>query len=167
MTDKNHNNKPKICNKTQFFICLALIAAWGTVMLILSSQNGEETARTGSVIAEKLARLFFDKVTYVQISLVHTVIRKLAHVFIYAVFGALLYNMALSFPRLKDMLKIILPFATVVCFSVFDEAHKLFISGRHCDFVDICLNVLGGVLGIALVALVRFMISRRRKNRNA
>lgn len=162
MAQQKHEIKQKGFNKLQFFICLILLIAWGSVMLILSSQNGEQTAGLSYTIAEKLSAFIYGNADFAKINFVHTVIRKLAHVGIYAVFGVVIYLLTVSFHRLKNALGVVISSAAVVCFSVLDELHKLTISGRHCDIEDICLNILGGVIGIAVVWIICMLIGKIR-----
>jgi VanZ family protein len=68
-----------------------------------------------------------------------TILRKLAHVFEYAVLGALLAR-ALRRPGLA--------FALAVLYAASDELHQTFVPGRHGSPVDVAIDSAGIALGI-------------------
>ena len=71
------------------------------------------------------------------------VLRKLAHGTEYAILGALLVR-ALRRP---------LPSAVLaVAYSITDEIHQSFISGRHGAPVDVLIDSLGVLVGVVLAA---------------
>ena len=70
-------------------------------------------------------------------------LRVSAHVVVYVVLGALVRLAWLSAPT-----GIIIPAAAGV--GIIDEWSKQFISGRHCSYKEMGLNVVGAVLGVLL-----------------
>ena len=78
------------------------------------------------------------------------VLRKLAHAAEYAVLGALL---------LRATGRIGVALALGVAYAVSDEIHQTFVPGRAGKPLDVAIDTLGVVVGIALWQLYR---SRRR-----
>lgn len=74
-------------------------------------------------------------------------LRTSAHVVVYFIFGALAW---MAFQQL-----LVVP--VVVLIGILDEATKRFISGRHCSFKEMGLNVVGAVLGVALCVAITMM----------
>ena len=69
------------------------------------------------------------------------VLRKLAHATEYAVLGALLVR-ATARPGLA--------FGIGVLYAVSDEAHQLFVPGRHGSPIDVAIDAVGVAVGVAL-----------------
>jgi VanZ family protein len=71
------------------------------------------------------------------------VLRKIAHMTEYAILGALLVR-ALRQPGWAVVLGI--------AYSISDEVHQSFISGRHGSPVDVLIDAIGVVVGAVLAA---------------
>ena len=125
-----------------------LFLLWITLATFLSSQNGANTSETSL----RLIRFFAKHVPFVQQheSLCNTILRKMAHVFIFAFLCGFLY-----FGLFATSRNIKLAYAGAVSFSIvyalFDEVKKLFISGRHLHWADVGMNVVGVLIGIVIL----------------
>lgn len=120
---------------------------WLAVIFFLSGQTGEDTASLSLTITRWLMR-FLPGVSEAGL---HSWLRKLAHVGVYFVEGALLY------PALRAWLRSVgkgffLTIAVCALIAAADEAHKALIPGRHCSWDEAVLNVLGAFLGAGLLA---------------
>lgn len=89
--------------------------------------------------------------------LTHTLLRKLAHFFLYGALGGLhaalwsrLRRRALPFPLL-----------TVLPFAALDETIQYFVPGRHGSVWDVLLDMAGALTGALLVLLVQTCRKRR------
>jgi VanZ family protein len=71
-----------------------------------------------------------------------TVLRKLAHIAEYAIFGALLLRALRNAPAA-------VLFASA--YAVTDEVHQAFVRGRHGSPVDWLIDTAGATLGVALL----------------
>ena len=71
-----------------------------------------------------------------------TVLRKLAHIAEYAIFGALLLRALRSAPAA-------VLFASA--YAVTDELHQTLVRGRHGSPVDWLIDTVGAALGVAVV----------------
>jgi VanZ family protein len=84
--------------------------------------------------------------------LLHHVIRKMAHLSEYAIFGMLLYG---SFSGGQDFSwrgrKAMAAVAIVALYSLSDEFHQLFVKGRGASIVDCGIDSAGGALGMLLI----------------
>ena len=71
------------------------------------------------------------------------VLRKLAHAFVFAVLGALLYRALRREP---------LAIALGSAYAVTDEIHQIFTSGRHASPFDWLIDTIGVLAGVLLSA---------------
>ncbi len=124
---------------------------WLVLMMFLSHQPGPDTAKTSGVMAKLIAEYIayiFD--ISIGVDIVHEFIRHAAHIVLYMVLavdlGLLLRKAGNSWLWIAILLMGI---------AVADEATKPFISGRHCELVDIGRNCLGNVIGMGMVFLAK------------
>jgi VanZ family protein len=93
----------------------------------------------------------------------HNLIRKLAHVTEYTVFGLLLYG---SFSGGRDFSwrsrTALLCFAIAALYSLTDEFHQWFVPGRGASLVDCGIDASGVALGLILLYL-RHRLSPSKK----
>jgi VanZ family protein len=125
-------------------------AAWAGAMSVLSG-----AAFSGSTTGWLLAQLLL----FLQIHLnpttfatIHFLIRKLAHVSEYAIFGLLLYH---SFqPRHTDRWNPRSAFGALLIaalYSLADEYHQSLVPGRTASVVDCGIDTAGALFGMALL----------------
>jgi VanZ family protein len=75
-----------------------------------------------------------------------TVLRKCAHMTEYAILAALLVRAIGSYAW---------AFALAVAYAATDEVHQLFVRGRHGSPVDVAIDAVGALIGLALVSRLR------------
>jgi VanZ family protein len=137
-------------------------AAWaGTISVLSTSAYG------ASVTASLLAQIFLFlhiHPTPRNFLTIHILIRKLAHLGEYAIFGLLLYH---SFePRHPERWETRGALGALVIaglFSLVDEFHQRFVPGRTASIVDCGIDTAGAFLGLALLYVAQ-RPSRRREN---
>ena len=126
-----------------FYLILTIL--WFLFMTYLSHQDGEHTGRTSRELAEKLSFLDTD------INVLNGKLRRIAHVVVFAVLTILL-GMTLRMGGMPLWWLL-----TVFVWSYVDEATKPLIQGRHFSWFDVGLNLLGTVIGGAVVAVVAWI----------
>ena len=140
----------------RFFLPAVL---WLGMIFFLSGQTGEQTTALSLSIARWLAR-FFPGASEAGL---HMWLRKLAHIGVYFVEGALL------FPALRRTLRgagkgFAVTLVLCALIAAADEAHKALIPGRHCSWPEAALNFLGALPGVALaLAIVKRKENRERR----
>jgi VanZ family protein len=112
-------------------------------------------AYSGSVTGWLLAQLLLSlhiHLTPQTFETIHFLIRKLAHVSEYAIFGLLLYH---SFePRHPEAWNARSAFGALVVaglFSLADEYHQSFVPGRTASLVDCGIDTAGALLGLVFL----------------
>lgn len=114
-------------------------------MTVLSHQNGEHTHQTSEVLAERIETLLH---LSVDINNLNRIIRRIAHIVVFAVLSVLLGLTVLSGGKLFWLL--LFPFL----WSYVDEATKPMIQGRHFSWFDVWLNLSGCIIGYAILTAV-------------
>lgn len=154
-----------ISNRRKAIITFVLLIFWLALMFVLSSQNGEETVQVSGGVSEFIAKLIYNSPTAEQMNFVHLIIRKIAHLVLYFMFGTLLSLFMRYIDRLKPIMKNGISALSVIIISFADELHKLPISGRHFDLFDVLLNIIGGMLAVFAVFMLSKMIEKRQNKR--
>ena len=138
----------QIFRNYKFWLILTLI--WVIVMFYLSHQNGEKTADTSMGLAEFLHKLPY--LNKINIDVLNMFLRRLAHVTLFLLFTILIGIVVEMAKWTKWVL--VLPF--FACW--FDEFTKPWIQGRHFDWFDVGLNVIGCLIGIGIVKLISYKL---------
>ena len=139
-------------------LCYLPSILWLGIIFFLSGQTGEQTTSLSLSIAQWLMR-FFPGASETGL---HMWLRKLAHIGVYFVEGALL------FPALRRTLRgagkgFLTTLVLCALIAAVDEAHKALIPGRHCSWDEAGLNVLGAFLGAGTALIVGALKARREK----
>jgi VanZ family protein len=128
----------------------AVTAAWAGIMSVLSTRAYSSSV-TGSLLAQLLFLLHIH-LTPQTFETFHALIRKLAHLTEYAIFGLLLYQ---SFePRHPERWNTRGAFGALLVaglFSLADEYHQSFVPGRNASLADCALDTAGALLGLILL----------------
>lgn len=74
------------------------------------------------------------------------IIRKSAHISLYALLGFSVSNYLIDFNK-KIYINSIL---FILIYSISDEVHQLFIPNRSGSIIDILIDLIGGIIGIIL-----------------
>lgn len=137
-----------------------LVVIWMAVIFLFSAQPAWQSAKTSHSAAYKIAewqnQLFGGDKTEEELAAqaesMQFVIRKGAHMGEYALLAVLLcfHFTYYSIGRRK---KVLLAVGITACYAASDEIHQIFVPGRAGRFTDVCIDTLGGVLGIAFFLL--------------
>lgn len=138
---------------------------WMLAIFLLSSQDGEQTAKASGGMAQTTAELLYQQPTEQQVDQVHVVLRKVAHIGLFFILGLLSYAAAANTLGRKRPNKrwpsLILALALTSLYGFFDEWHKQFIAGRHFDIGETILNIVCGLVGVLVAFAVGLWILRR------
>lgn len=127
-----------------------------------SSQNALESSSLSGGVVENLFHLVEklfnwnlpqqDRIQWLE--LFETVIRKAAHMTVYAMLGAAVaYSLHVhKFPRPK---LIFLTEIFCMFYATTDEIHQLFVPGRSGQITDVLIDSIGAMIGIILLLIVK------------
>lgn len=143
---------------------------WAAFCLFLSWQTGQETAELSSGIAQFLLILLGKAGFTPDPQQFHMGLRLFAHFGVFLITGVLLAgSLEVSLPVGKRQNIYVFLLGSSICafVAVAAEVGKLAVPGRHLTWSETGLNVLGAIVGVALVCLaVRIYVSwRARRNR--
>lgn len=148
------------------------IVIWIPAILIammifgVSGQNGEQSQGLSYKVAEILVdgadALHLIDMKYIgrehAIERMQTPVRKIAHMTEYAILALSVY-IALVVDGLKWRWTKYATLFIIFAYACTDEIHQLFIAGRNGSFVDVLIDVAGGLIAI----LICMMCDKRRK----
>ena len=150
-------------------ILWALTAVWMVFIFLMSAQTGESSSALSGSLTQALVSLLtpdFHSLTVAeQTALVenwHFIIRKLGHFTEYAVLGILWFS-SLCVSRVPQKLSLPIAFGVSVLYAIGDEWHQSFVGGRGPSVVDVGIDTVGILAGIAAALLAGAIIRRRRR----
>ncbi len=152
MGEKRIENKIRLALKILLPILCAL---WLGFIFSNSLKTGAESSAQSSTVVEvvqTVAQVVAPKSEIAQATgdaydRLHAFVRSMAHFAEFAVLGALFAWCYFAYTfRLKHCY---LPFAGIVAVPIVDELLQKFTAARACTFVDVVVDVAGGVIGIA------------------
>lgn len=174
-----------------------LIILWMIVIFAFSAQPAQQSSQTSGTVAYQITKwqnsLFHQGKTgeelYALANSMQFAIRKSAHMGEYAILAFLLClhmsyyrfspkksskHNAASLPSTKrplDTKRLIFLSLTITAgYAATDEFHQLFVPGRACRVMDVCIDSLGGAFGIIffLILYKYFPLCKHRilKKRN-
>ena len=136
-------------------ILWAAVVAWTMLALFLTLQNGTGTAAASNRIAREVHRMLTGCGIIVQYSKLHQALRTAAHIIVFGVFGMLLEAAILSSLQHPGVLKACIPtLLACTAISIVPEVLKLWVPGRHLQWDEVLLNVIGAYIGVLGVYVV-------------
>ena len=161
--------KRKIALAVFWLIPLSLMA----LIFFFSSQTAEESTEVSQRLGGFLIRSYnavmrllnLPTATEKNAESIDFVLRKCAHFVIYLLLGGSLTN-ALRFSRVNPKVALRGAFLWCVAYSVSDEIHQWFISGRSAQVRDILIDSFGAFTGALTVALLQSAFERHRAAKN-
>lgn len=139
---------------------VAMLIGWIGLVLFLSFQNGEDTSNTSLNFTQKVLFIFIGSdPDWQTLMLWDRRFRLAAHFILFFLYGII--SMLVLVQWRKHLLTAGgISAASGIFLAVVSEAGKLPISGRHCDFSEMGLNVAGTAAGTAAVMVSAWIINR-------
>lgn len=97
------------------------------------------------------------------VSSLQDIVRTAAHFCIYAGLGFLSFLTFVSYNKLKFKTRMFLMMAVCVLYSVSDEIHQNFVSGRSMQAVDVAVDFCGALTAVLLCSLFVAIVRPLRK----
>ena len=148
-----------------------MVIFWMIVIFAFSAQPAQQSSKTSHSVSYKFAewqnRLFRQGKTEQALSdqaeSMQLIIRKSAHMGEYAILAILLYLHFSCYPLKKRQIQL-LALGITAGYAASDEIHQLFVPGRAGRLSDVCIDSLGGLLGLLLCLIILHLLSRRKNN---
>ncbi len=152
-------------------ISAVAVVLWMGVIFAFSAQNSTDSGHTSDALEEVVIKVTTDDIDSkpqneqnIIRTTVFEVVRTSAHFICFAVLGALTLIALLTY-RMKFCVKVIISTAFSVLYAVSDEIHQRFVPGRTFEWSDIGFDTLGVACGVAVVCLIAYIVSLKRKSR--
>lgn len=164
--------KRKVIRITAAVLAWLVTVAWGYFIYSMSAEDSKKSGQTSGKVVESVAGTFvpdYEKLPEAEKNEVKSKlslpIRKLAHFSEFAVLGALLLvSVKLTFYSRFPMLCYIGASALLGgIYAALDELHQGSVPGRAPRFTDVVIDFSGVLCGIAFVALIIYLIERKRR----
>ncbi|MFI3206598.1 MAG: VanZ family protein [Clostridia bacterium] len=128
---------------------------WLLLIIILSSQNGTDTAQTSYKISSFVSKLFYNNANISDIKSVDFVIRKIAHIVLFfgLGFSITLFGFAFFIEMIDFKFLVLISVVLSVLTAFLDEWRKQFIVGRHFDIYESMINIGSAIVGVAFMYL--------------
>ena len=153
------------------FVLIVLIIINCIVIFEFSSEQSVKSSDRSGRIVEKIVEinprtknLKGSEREKVKESLI-TPIRKSAHFLVYTNLGMLLILCSKTFD-IKNKKRILVSFMLAFLYACTDEIHQLFVSGRSCEFRDVCIDSCGALAGILIGSILYKIVFKIVKKQN-
>lgn len=141
--------------KTLYFIPAFL---WMIFIFSMSMQTGQESSKVSLQIVAFINQFLH----FSNSSILHTIIRKGAHMCEYAILALLLYYGFKHF--LQDKIYLF-AFLSSILYAGLDECHQLFVDGRAGRLTDILIDTSGACLALLILYFLTLHIKQKRIER--
>jgi VanZ family protein len=129
------------------------------VIFNFSSQSGAESGGLSSKIVEIILGMLNITVGQDTIKTLEYIVRKLAHATEYAILAIFMFNAL--YRNTKNLKKVaIMSFLISAMYSLTDEGHQLFVSGRGASIKDCCIDSVGALLGVIFCLIIIYILGR-------
>ena len=138
--------------------CLGqLYGLLGAYIRIVRSDSPDESSELSSSLRSDSQVLFFRltagaRSTAVTWDAMHNGIRKAAHMFLYAVFAALVYLFVRTYFEKRNSVAVI-SLGVCLFYSAADEYHQMFVAGRAGMARDVIIDLNGAIIGLLFLFL--------------
>ena len=148
--------------KKKLNICFLII--WMIVIFLLSNQNSTKSQSLSDGLIVKsvdvVATVTHKEITETRrlqiINNSSDIVRTSAHFIEYLILGVLVINVLKDYHKLNYKI-VLMGIVMCIMYSMTDEIHQLFISGRSLQIKDILVDTLGSSIG----ALIFFKIRQK------
>ncbi len=164
----------KLSKRQYIFLIIAII--WMAVIFYFSALPAEKSEKESGLVATFLCAIFvdgFDEMSLEeQLSYTDAIdypIRKVAHATEYAILGFLLAGVCIAdINGYKRWLQFLAPWLATVIYAATDEFHQLFVEGRSGQVTDVCIDALGGAVGvIVMIEMLKFYNNKNLEDKSA
>lgn len=145
---------------------------WMLLIFLLSSETAAESSATSGGLSRWLFSTFFPKFNemsaFRQQEIIESfsfIIRKSAHLSLYAILGVFASLSVLSNGRGNLLFEGILSFSISILYAATDEFHQLFVSGRSGEVRDFFIDSSGALIGVLFTFLIYKAFSKRTGER--
>ena len=134
---------------------LLLLILWMVVIFMFSNQvatSSSESTNIVIIILYKIFSFFNNNISLIDFTnVLFTPVRKIAHFSEYMILGILAI---LYFDEINKNNKYLYAIVLSSIYAISDEIHQIFVDGRACTILDMCIDICGALVGVLLFYLV-------------
>lgn len=135
-----------------------LAVAWMCLIFSFSNQPATESSKVSGGLCHRLVErandtLHLDMTEKQQLTMAEKIeypVRKAAHMTEYAILGLLSFAFYRGILK-KEKRQFLAALLTAVVYAATDEFHQYFIPGRSAEVMDVCIDTLGALIGLAIL----------------
>ena len=135
-----------------------LAVAWMCLIFSFSSQPATESSKVSGGLCHRLVEqtnevLHLDMTEAQQLLIAEKIeypVRKAAHMTEYAILGLLSFAFYRGILK-KEKRQFLAALLTAAVYAATDEFHQYFIPGRSAEVMDVCIDTLGALIGLAIL----------------
>ena len=154
-------------DKIKKILKIILILIWMLIVFHFSSEGGNKSEGTSRNFSQKVLNTIVssDK-SKNEDMLKHAdkIIRKLAHYTLYTVGGIIIINYFHTTDKSQKN-KIIYSVILGGGYAISDELHQLFVGGRSARILDVGIDTLGIITGVAIYLLIIKFINKHKNKK--
>lgn len=125
-----------------------------------SSQQSSRIVKLVSDIVPSIKKMKEPEKTTFKEEVLTPIIRKTAHLSIYAMLGIWTINFINTFEKLKISKKVIISLLFCMLYAITDEFHQTLVPGRSGEIRDVLIDSLGALTGMMLILLISKIIQK-------
>lgn len=144
----------------RIFISWFMVLIWMAVIFAFSHQSSDVSGGFSTQMAEFFLRLFGRPLDTASVSLAESLIRNLAHGFVFFVLG-LFVSYAFETVNIREFINAGLAILVSAIYAVSDELHQVFVPGRAGQLTDFLIDLLGIVLAVVIYQAIKTVIDMR------
>ncbi len=123
-----------------------MVFVWILLIYTMTFKEGSESAELSLTFVYRFDTLLRFIGIRIEENILHTFVRKSAHVTVYFFLGLWVIN-ALSLHHISFKETMIVGFFIVLAVASIDETFQLFVEGRHGSLLDVMYDMFGATLG--------------------
>lgn len=141
-------------------VSIIAVLIWMSIIFGFSNQQGEGSGNTSRKISEVIVKIIDVQNRYSDlekdklIETVEPILRKVAHLTIYAIGGIAIANCVWQFCG-KEKITIGMSAFIGIMYAISDEVHQLMIDGRNGNIKDVIIDSIGILIGIMIFLLIK------------
>lgn len=156
--------------KVKKIVFLIFLIIWMLTIFAFSNQPSEETSVTSGKTIRAILNLLpsFNQMEETEqeelIETLQPITRKLAHFSIYTL-GGIIIALNINEYALTEKNKFTFSCLIGSIYSITDELHQAFVPGRACMVIDVIIDTIGVIFGVALLWIAMKIKEKSKKGR--
>ena len=143
-------------------LSLLVLILWMCFIFYMSGMNGVESKMISSSFVMTISKILNVNDSNLFITQYELLFRKIAHVSEYFILCLLLYNY-LKYIVINNKIYLYVSMISFI-YSISDEFHQSFISGRGCTYIDVLIDTIGICLALIVIVALKYYASKRKSN---